>query len=178
MTCVTEMLAKLVWETPEVRRSKIRLVMFYQILNNLIAIQTMQLIIKTNVTRKQLDITILQLQTRPSYYHYSLYPWTITLWNIMPNTLFEAECIDVFNMELAMQKIPVLFLSMARGPPHFYLLTTHSLSAGLPRWAQSQQYTDVVCVLSTKDQYPEQGQIYTILLHHHLHFSLTYLKLN
>ena len=40
-----------------------------------------------------------------------------------------------------------------RGPPHFYILINHSLSAGLPRWAQSQQCTIVymlfvVCVLA------------------------------
>ena len=40
MGSVTEMMAKLTWETLEIGRSKIRLAMFYIILNNLIAIQT------------------------------------------------------------------------------------------------------------------------------------------
>ena len=61
---VTEMLGKLGWETLEVRWSKIRLAMFY-ILNNLIAIQTTQLIIKTNSTRrKKHALIILQLQIK------------------------------------------------------------------------------------------------------------------
>ena len=62
MASVTEIMAKLGWETLEVRRSKIRLAMFYKIVNNLIAIQTTQLIIKTNATGKQHVLTILQLQ--------------------------------------------------------------------------------------------------------------------
>ena len=49
MVGVTKMMAKLGWETLEVRSSKIILAMFYNILNNLIAIQTTQLI-KTNAT--------------------------------------------------------------------------------------------------------------------------------
>ena len=54
MASVTEMMAKLGWETLEVRRFKIRLAMFYKILKNLIAIQTNQLISKTNATRIQM----------------------------------------------------------------------------------------------------------------------------
>ena len=50
MASVIEMLVKLGWETQEVRRSTIRLAMFYNILHNLIAIQTTQLNIKTNAT--------------------------------------------------------------------------------------------------------------------------------
>ena len=79
MASVTEMQTKLGWETLEVRRSKIRIAMFYKILNNLVAIKTTQLLITTNATRKNHALTILQLQARPSYYHYSIYPWTIPL---------------------------------------------------------------------------------------------------
>ena len=82
--------------------------MLYKILNNIIAIQKTQLIIKTNTTRKKHALTILQLQARPSYYHYSLYPWTIPLWNAMPSTRVEADALDVIKMELAKRKIPVL----------------------------------------------------------------------
>ena len=78
--------------------------MFY---NNLIAIQTTQLI-KTNATSEIHALTILQLQARPSNYHYSFYLWAIPLWNSVPSTLVEAECLDVFKVELAKQKIPVL----------------------------------------------------------------------
>ena len=53
MARVTEMMAKLGWDALEVSRSNIRLAMFYNILNNLIAIQTTQLIIKANATRKK-----------------------------------------------------------------------------------------------------------------------------
>ena len=42
MANVTEMLAKFGWETLEAIRSKIKLAMFYKILNHLIAIQTTQ----------------------------------------------------------------------------------------------------------------------------------------
>ena len=44
---------KLGWKILEIRRSKIRLAMFYKILNNLIAIQRTQIIIKTNASRKK-----------------------------------------------------------------------------------------------------------------------------
>ena len=79
MTSVIEILAKFGWETLEIRSSRIRLAMFYKIINNLITIQTSQLMIKTNATRKKNALTILQLQARSSYYHYSFYPWAIPL---------------------------------------------------------------------------------------------------
>ena len=80
--------------------------MFYKILDNLTAIQTTQLIIKTNATRKKKhDQTILQLQARPSYYHYSFYRCTIPLSNAMSSTIVEAEVVDAYRVELAKQKI-------------------------------------------------------------------------
>ena len=84
MASVTERLVKLGWKTLEVRRPKIRLAMLYKILNHLIVIQTTQLIIKTNATRKENASAIFQLQVRPSYYHYSFYRWTIPLWRDTP----------------------------------------------------------------------------------------------
>ena len=61
MANVTEIMPKLGWETLAVRKSKVRVAMFYKILNNLIAIQTTQLIIRTNATRKKHALAILQL---------------------------------------------------------------------------------------------------------------------
>ena len=81
------MLAKFDWETLEVRRSKIRLAMFYKILNNCIAIQS--------------------TSARPFYYRYSFYCWTIPLWNAMLSTLVEEESLDDFKVELANQQILV-----------------------------------------------------------------------
>ena len=77
MVRVTEMLPKLGWETLEVRRSKLKLAMFYTFLSNPIAIQTTQLIIMTNATRQQHTLTVLQLKAKASYKHYSFYHWTI-----------------------------------------------------------------------------------------------------
>ena len=53
-----------------------------------------------------------------------------------------------------------------RGHTCFYILTTHSLSAGQPRWDQSQQCADIVWVLCRKGQSTRQGQIYTLSSHH------------
>ena len=79
--------------------------MFFEILNNLIAIQTTQLIIKTKTKHA---VPILLLHTRPYCYHYSFYSWTMALWNAMPRTLIESESLDVFfKVELAKQKIQV-----------------------------------------------------------------------
>ena len=78
MVSVTDMMAKLGWETLEVRRSKIRLSMFYK---------TAKLIIKTSALRKPPALNILQLHERAVYYHYSFYPWTIPLSNVMSNML-------------------------------------------------------------------------------------------
>ena len=69
---VTEMLAKLGWKSLEVRRPKIKLVMFYKILNSLIVMETTELIIKTNATQKENALTILQLPARACYYHYNM----------------------------------------------------------------------------------------------------------
>ena len=60
-----------------------------------------------------------------------------------------------------------------RGLLCLYILTTHCLSAGLPRWAKSQQHTDAVWILCSKGQFPRQGQIYT-LSSNHLHFIHIY----
>ena len=85
------MLAEFGLEILEVKRSKIRLSIFYKILKKLIAIQISQLINNTNITRKNQAWAILQLQARASYYNYSFYSWAIPLWNVMPNILVEAS---------------------------------------------------------------------------------------
>ena len=82
--------------------------MFSKIQNNLITIQTSQLIIKTNAIRKIHARTILWLQARPFLYHYSYYHWIIPLLNAMPSTIVEAKSLDVFKVELGRQKIPVI----------------------------------------------------------------------
>ena len=52
-------------------------------------------IIKTNATTKY-ALAIFQLPHKALLYYHSFYPWTILLWNGMPNTLVEAESLDVF----------------------------------------------------------------------------------
>ena len=109
MASVTEMLAMLGWETLEVIRSKIRLAMFYKILNSLTAIKTTHLIIKTNSTRTKHALTIFQRHTMPSYYHYSFYPYTIPCgMPCLASTLVEAEFLDIFKVELEKQKKTIL----------------------------------------------------------------------
>ena len=57
---------------------------------------------------KKHTLTILQLQARPSYYHYSFNNWTfLPLCNAMSNTPDEAES-NVFKVKLAKQILPVI----------------------------------------------------------------------
>lgn len=108
MASVSAILARLGWETLEARRAKSRITMLYKIRNHLVAITTDQLIPSTSSTRRKHPFTYQQLHARPSYYHYSFYPWTIPLWNAMPSSLVEAETLEAFRLELAKVQLPAL----------------------------------------------------------------------
>ena len=76
--------------------------MFYKIFNNVIAIQTTQLI---NATRNKHALIIHQFYERPSYRHYSFYLWIIQLCNAMSSILVEAKALKAFKVKLAKQNI-------------------------------------------------------------------------
>ncbi len=98
---VTAMLKKLAWETLEARRAKMRIIMLYKIVHQLVAITSTQLTPRPTVTRQNHPFTFHQLHAKQSYYHYSFYPWTIPIWNALPCSIMETSGLDGFKAQLA-----------------------------------------------------------------------------
>ena len=94
---VTTMLQKLAWETLEAQRAKMRVLMLYKIVHQLVAISTTQLTPRSTVTRQNHPYTFAQLYAKQSYYHHSFYPWTIPLWNTLPCSIMETSSLDAFK---------------------------------------------------------------------------------
>ena len=105
---VTAMLQKLAWETLEARRAKMRILMLYKIVHQLVAISTAQLTPRSTIARQNHPYTFLQLHAKQSYYHYSFYPWTIPLWNALPRSIMETSSLNAFKAQLAQLQIPSL----------------------------------------------------------------------
>ena len=105
---VTEMLQRLEWETLEVRRAKIRVLMLYKVVHHMVAISNSQLTPRTTVARQSHPYTFLQLHAKQSYYHYSFFPWTIPLWNLLPCSIMETSSLDSFKAQLAQLQLPSL----------------------------------------------------------------------
>jgi len=80
---VSDMLAKLNWDTLEQRRDMSRIMIMLKIIYSLIAIPTTQFI-PTAVHIRGKTNKYRQLPTRTNYYKYSFFPTAITLWNAPP----------------------------------------------------------------------------------------------
>ncbi len=105
---VTKMLQTLSWETLEARRAKMRILMLYKIVHQLVAISSAQLTPRSTVARQNHPYTFVQLHAKQSYHLHSFYPWTIPLWNALPCSIMETSSLDAFKAQLAQLQLPPL----------------------------------------------------------------------
>jgi len=68
----------------------------------------MQLTPRTSAARQNHPNTVHQLQAKQDYYHYSFFPWTIPLWNLLPCSIMETSSLDSFKAQLAQLQLPSL----------------------------------------------------------------------
>ena len=95
---VTEMLHLLKWRSLENRRSDARLLLFFKIINGLVAVPMPPYIFKPNrLTRHMHPLSYRQIQTPCNYYKFSFYPTSIILWNSLPADITQATSLDQFR---------------------------------------------------------------------------------
>ena len=101
---VTDMLDNLEWETLESRRTKIQLVMFFKIINDLVDIPSSNYLIPANSkTRSNNSKKMQQYHTRSDVFKYSFFPRTTRNWNQLPATI--AETPDLVSLKRGLSSV-------------------------------------------------------------------------
>ena len=104
---VNAMLDQLAWETLKERRAKIRLILFYKSIKNLVAVNhLLYLTPHHSITRQQHDQGFQHISTAQNYHQYSFYPRTVPLWNKLPASIVEVKDITTFKKRLANYTLP------------------------------------------------------------------------
>ncbi len=95
---VTDMLQKLNWPSLEIRRTRIRLIMFYKIIHHVVAIHPLDtLLLPTTTITRYSRHTYKHIRTDKDSYKYSFYPRTLIQWNLLPIHVHEAVTVDAFK---------------------------------------------------------------------------------
>ena len=96
---VTNMLEKLNWPSLEIRRTRSRLIMFYKIIHQVVAISPPPHLLVTSDQRTRFNnpYTFKQIQTDKDTYKFSFYPRIVTQWNLLPIQAHEAATVDAFK---------------------------------------------------------------------------------
>ena len=96
---VTDMLQNLNWPSLEIRRTRVRLIMFYKIIHHVVAIHPLDTLLlpTTTITRFNSSHTYQHIRTDKDSYKYSFYPRTIIQWNLFPIHVHEAVTVDAFK---------------------------------------------------------------------------------
>ena len=117
---VTDMLQNLNWPSLEIRRTRVRLIMFYKIIHHVVAIHPLDTLLlpTTTITRYNSSHTYQHIRTDKDSYKYSFYPRTIIQWNLLPIHVHEAATVDAFK---ALVPVTVLLKSQV-----VLLQTAHS----------------------------------------------------
>ena len=88
LSSVTAMQDNLGLRTLEHRRIDFRLIMFFKIYHNIVAINLPDYIYKPDrLTRHMHPLTLRQIQVSSDYHKWSFFPHTITLWNSLPHNV-------------------------------------------------------------------------------------------
>ena len=93
---VTQMVQQLQWETLQVRRVKIRLVLLYKIQQGLVSIPAETYLVPSD-TRTRGEHKFRPPNVRKDIYKYSFFPRTIPQWNCLPKALVDSKTVDAFK---------------------------------------------------------------------------------
>ena len=96
----TDMINTLNWPTLQERRTRTRLIMFYKIVHQIVAIPSAILIPSDSRTRKNHNYTFRHISTKKDTYKYSFFPYTITQWNLLPMQTVAVATVDTFREQL------------------------------------------------------------------------------
>ena len=98
---VTDMLQNLNWPSLEIRRTRVRLIMFYKTIHHVVAIHPLDTLLSptTTITRYNSSHTYQHrsIRTDKDSCKYSFYPRTIIQWNLLPIHVHEAVTVDAFK---------------------------------------------------------------------------------
>ena len=104
------MIQNLNWPTLEIRRTRARLIMLYKIIHHHVAIYPENLLLAQDLrTRHSSIYRYRHIGTSKDSYKYSFYPRTISQWNMLPITAYEAATIQVFKTIVT---VPVIISSI------------------------------------------------------------------
>ena len=99
---VTNMLDYLGWESHEMRRSKLQLIVLYKIVHGLIDIPPTDYLTQTSSrTRTAHKYKYQQYSISTDCFKYSFFPRIIPLWNRLPAAAAEAPSLESFKRELS-----------------------------------------------------------------------------
>lgn len=101
ISSVSNMLNTLNWPQLAQRRLRTRLVMMYKITHQLVAIPSNAVLIPSDSrTRKHHTLTFRHIYTSKDSYRFSFFPYTITQWNLLPDTVVHAPTVHIFREQL------------------------------------------------------------------------------
>ena len=95
------MIEDLGWEQLKARRQKLKAAMLYRIINQLVDIQTTFMLIPTGHHRRGYANKFLVPFGSVNAFKYSLYPFSIRLWNSLPAEVITAPFLDVFKTRVS-----------------------------------------------------------------------------
>ena len=84
---VTSMMSQLGWEELRLRRARIKTILLFKIVNNLVDIPPEPFLIPTGAITRGHNIRFLQPHTRTITMQYSFFPSAIRTWNTLPQQL-------------------------------------------------------------------------------------------
>ena len=97
---VTEMIQSLAWESLHSRRVKMRIILLFKIIYDLIDIPAWQLN-PSNARTRGHDMRLRQIPAKQNYYRYSFLPQTIEYWNKLPSDVIKLRDLDTFKTSLS-----------------------------------------------------------------------------
>ena len=99
---VSCMIDKLGWQSLQQRRSTSRVVLFYKIVYQLVAIQMPpHFTIPVRSSARNHDFHFYQVHTPRDFYKYSFFPRTVIFWNSLPAEIVNIRDLDTFRSTVA-----------------------------------------------------------------------------
>ena len=96
---VSNMIANLGWNTLLNRRNELRLIMFFKILHKLVDINLQDIMIPrpSSYNTRGHHLRFFQVPTRVNAFQHSFFPYTIKLWNSLPDSIVNITNIETFK---------------------------------------------------------------------------------
>ena len=99
---VSTMQHELGWRTLENRRADARLILFYKIITNQIAIPIPHYLqTPLRYSRHQNSRSFIQVHSNTLAFQNSFFPWSVKLWNKLPEEIVNTSELDVFKTQVS-----------------------------------------------------------------------------